>query len=62
MKVRVLSKKKDGGEVIRGLMDEVLAGSVLKLLERQYPDDKHIIIRSDKSRVQNAYKKVRVEK
>lgn len=62
MKVRVLSKKKDGGEVISGLMDEVLAGSVLKLLERQYPDDKHIIIRSDKSRVQNAYKKVRVEK
>ncbi len=49
MKVRVLSKKKSGSEVFSGLIDEQVAGKVLELLLKYCPDEKHRIVRSDRS-------------
>ena len=44
MKVRVKSTKKEGGTVQTGLVDYDIAVKYKKVLEREYPEDKHEIV------------------
>lgn len=60
MKVRVRSIKKNGGTVQTGLVDYELAISYKKVLDREYPNDKHEIIVAGKKK-RRGYQKSRVK-
>lgn len=60
MKVRVKSIKNGGGTVQTGLVDYEVAVNYKKVLEREYPNDKHEIIAVGKKK-KGGYQKGRVK-
>lgn len=60
MKVRVKSTKKGGGTVTTGLVEYDMAINYKKVLEREYPNDKHEIIAVGKKK-KSGYQKNRIK-
>ena len=49
-KVRILSKKQNGATVKTGWITPQVAKGMVKLLQREYPKDKHIILTKERKR------------
>lgn len=60
MKVRVKSTKKEGGTVQTGLVDYDIAVKYKKVLEREYPEDKHEIVAVGKKK-KGSYQKYHIQ-